>query len=75
MHKLKVFVRVFLSVICLFFIGAHSQAEYYVYKHKDGTTWYTDKKTRTKTFNLCMAKSKKWNAYITYYWHYCPNIL
>ena len=32
--------------------GSQVHAEYYVYKHKDGTTWYTDKNMPTDNYKL-----------------------
>ena len=41
-----------LPATCLLLFTAGVQAEYYVYKHKDGTTWYTDKNMPTDSYKL-----------------------
>lgn len=52
MHKSIFLIRIILPAICLLIISANSGAEYYVYKHKDGTTWYTDKNMPTDSYKL-----------------------
>ena len=52
MHKSNFLIRIILPAICLLIISANSGAEYYVYKHKDGTTWYTDKNMPTDSYKL-----------------------
>lgn len=52
MHKSKFLFRIILPAICLLIISINSGAEYYVYKHKDGTTWYTDKNMPADSYKL-----------------------
>ena len=52
MNKSKFSVRIILLVACSLFMGTCAHAEYYVYKHKDGTTWYTDKYMPTDSYKL-----------------------
>ena len=52
MHKSKFLLPLLLSLSSLMFIGTNAYAEYYVYKHKDGTTWYTDKNMPTDSYKL-----------------------
>ena len=52
MHTSKFLLPLLLSLSSLMFIGTNAYAEYYVYKHKDGTTWYTDKNMPTDSYKL-----------------------
>ena len=52
MHKSKFLLLLLLPLSSLMFIGTAAYAEYYVYKHKDGTTWYTDKNMPTDSYKL-----------------------
>ena len=52
MHKPTHMFRILIALICLTLAYATAHAEYYVYKHKDGTTWYTDKNMPTDSYKL-----------------------
>ena len=41
-----------LCFVVLLMLSMTSHAEYYVYKHKDGTTWYSDKNLPTNNYKL-----------------------
>ena len=45
-------LRTSIALICFMLGSTNSFAEYYVYKHKDGTTWYTDKNMPTDSYKL-----------------------
>ncbi len=52
MRRSKLFLSTWLSLVCLTFASTSTYAEYYVYKHKDGTSWYTDKHMPTDSYQL-----------------------
>ena len=52
MQPSNLILRIIISLTCLMLISTNGYAEYYVYKHKDGTTWYTDKNMPTDNYKL-----------------------
>ncbi len=52
MHISTSYICNFIFAIGLFVLSVNSHAEYYVYKHSDGTTWYSDKNLPANNYKL-----------------------
>lgn len=52
MHISTSYICHFIFAVGLFVLSMNSYAEYYVYKHSDGTTWYSDKNLPANNYKL-----------------------